>query len=245
MIRVIGAHVSPYARKVYLALAAKGLAYECDPITPFFGNDEFARLSPLRRIPVLIDGDLVVNDSTVICEYLDEAYPGTPLYPTSPAARAKARWLEEYADSRLGDAIIWKLFFNRIIGPAVFKEPTNEARVAEAVERDLPEVLDWLEPQAPRDGFLFGDMPMVADYTIASFFRNAALARWTPDHWPGTAAWIGRVQALPEFQETIRVEQILFTTRRSDQPDALRAAGVPLVAHSVGQREARRGVMPI
>ena len=35
----------------------KGLAYEVDPITPFFGNDEFERLSPLRRIPVLVDGD--------------------------------------------------------------------------------------------------------------------------------------------------------------------------------------------
>ncbi|WP_425229371.1 glutathione S-transferase family protein [Sphingomonas sp.] len=243
--RVIGAHVSPYARKVYLALATKGLDYECDPITPFFGNDAFARLSPLRRIPVLIDGALVVNDSTVICEYLDEAYPGAPLYPANPPDRARARWLEEYADSRLGDAIIWKLFFNRIIGPAVFKQPIDEARVAEAIERDLPEVMAWLEPQAPRNGFLFGDTPMVADFTFASFFRNAALARWTPDAWPATAAWLARVQALPVFAETIRIEQIMLTTRRADQREALLAAGVPLVAASVGGREARRGLMPI
>ena len=195
MIRVIGAHVSPYARKVYLALAAKGLAYECDPITPFFGDDEFGRLSPLRRIPVLIDGDLVINDSSVICEYLDEAYPGAPLYPATPADRARARWLEEYADSRLGDVIVWKLFFNRFVGPAVFKRPTNEARVAEATERDLPEVMAWLEPQAPRDGFLFGDTPMVADFTFAGFFRGATIAGWSLAPWPTTAAWIARVEA--------------------------------------------------
>ena len=66
MIRIIGNHVSPYARKVFLALDHKGIDYEIDPIVPFFGGDEFTRLNPLRRIPVLIDGDLVIPDSTVI-----------------------------------------------------------------------------------------------------------------------------------------------------------------------------------
>ena len=68
MLRIIGNHVSPYARKVFLALDHKRVEYEIDPIVPFFGGDEFTRLNPLRRIPVLIDGDLVIPDSTVICE---------------------------------------------------------------------------------------------------------------------------------------------------------------------------------
>ncbi|HEX3676476.1 MAG TPA: glutathione S-transferase N-terminal domain-containing protein, partial [Sphingomicrobium sp.] len=57
MIRIIGSFVGPYVRKVLAAMNLKGLAYEVDPITPFYGNDEFERLSPLRRIPVLVDGD--------------------------------------------------------------------------------------------------------------------------------------------------------------------------------------------
>jgi glutathione S-transferase len=52
-VRVIGSYVSPYVRKVLVCLHAKGLAYEIDPIIPFFGDDRFARLSPLRRVPVL------------------------------------------------------------------------------------------------------------------------------------------------------------------------------------------------
>jgi glutathione S-transferase len=64
--RIIGSFVSPYVRKVLVALEIKGIDYEVDPITPFFGNDEFERLSPLRRIPVLIDGDLTLSDSSVI-----------------------------------------------------------------------------------------------------------------------------------------------------------------------------------
>ena len=76
MITIIGNHVSPYVRKVLAALELKGIAYRVDPIIPFFGDERFAELSPLRRVPVLIDGDLVLPNSTVICEYLDEAYPG-------------------------------------------------------------------------------------------------------------------------------------------------------------------------
>ena len=92
--KIIGSFVSPYVRKVLVCLELKGFDYEVDPITPFFGNDEFERLSPLRRIPVLIDGDLVLTDSTVICEYLDEAFPNPPLLPKEPKERARARWLE-------------------------------------------------------------------------------------------------------------------------------------------------------
>src|SRR5436189_2813024 len=108
---IIGSYVSPYVRKVLAAMNLKGLAYEVDPITPFYGNDEFERLSPLRRIPVLIDGDVVLCDSSVICAYLEEAYPLPPLLPADPRDRARARWLEEYADTRLGDLFIWGLFY--------------------------------------------------------------------------------------------------------------------------------------
>src|SRR5579864_3900444 len=92
MIRIIGSFVSPYVRKVLAAMNLKGLAYEVDPITPFYGNDEFERLSPLRRIPVLIDGDFHTSDSSVICAYLDEAYEGHPLFPEAAKDRARARW---------------------------------------------------------------------------------------------------------------------------------------------------------
>ena len=82
--KIIGSYVSPYVRKVLACLNLKGLEFEVDPITPFYGNDEFRRLSPLCRIPVLVDGDFSASDSTVICAYLDEAYPGHPLLPARP-----------------------------------------------------------------------------------------------------------------------------------------------------------------
>ena len=246
MIRIIGNHVSPYARKVFLALDHKGIDYEIDPIVPFFGGDEFTRLNPLRRIPVLIHGDLVIPDSTVICEYLDDRYPEKPLYPADPALRARARWLEEFADSRLGDVMIWKLFFQRNVKPRVWKQETDEDLVAAVVTRDLPEILDWLEPQAPSAGFVFDDLSMI-DLTFASFFRNAALAGWTPDaaRWPRIAAWIDHVSATPLFARSVMVEQIMLTTRGADQHAALEEAGLKVADSSVRGDIARRGPMSV
>ena len=63
---IIGSYVSPYVRKVVACLALKGLDYEIDPITPFFGDERFERMSPLRRIPPLCQGDLTLSDSSAI-----------------------------------------------------------------------------------------------------------------------------------------------------------------------------------
>ena len=52
-VTIIGSYISPYVRKVLVCLHLKGIAYEIDPIVPFFGDERFSRLSPLRRIPVL------------------------------------------------------------------------------------------------------------------------------------------------------------------------------------------------
>ena len=180
-ILIIGSYVSPYVRKLLACLAIKGLAYTIDPITPFYGNDEFSRLSPLRRIPVLVQGDLVLSDSSVICAWLDEQYPDRPLLPQgSPADRARARWLEEFADSRMGEVFIWDLFYQKVVHPAVWGEPGDADRIAHAIDTAIPEALDYLEPQLPDDGFLFGTLGL-ADIAIATFFPNARFAGYEVD----------------------------------------------------------------
>ena len=66
---VIGAPISPYVRKVLTVCEMKAIPYQVDPIVPFLGNDTFSELNPLRRVPVFIDDQVSVSDSTVICEY--------------------------------------------------------------------------------------------------------------------------------------------------------------------------------
>lgn len=244
--KIIGSYVSPYVRKVLACLNLKGLSYEIDPITPFFGGDDFERISPLRRIPVLVDGDLALCDSSVICQYLEEAYPGHPLLPADPKDRARARWLEEFADTRMGDVFIWGLFYQKAVHPVVWGEPGDAARVENTLAHDAPKVLDYLEGVAPADGFLFGDIGL-ADISIASFFRNAAYVDFTidPARWPKVAAHVVRTLGHPCIASLLPFEDAQRSVAPAGRRAALQALGAPLVAESVGTREARKGVMSL
>ncbi|MFL6844382.1 MAG: glutathione S-transferase family protein [Allosphingosinicella sp.] len=242
--KIIGSYVSPYVRKVLAGLQLKGLDYEIDPITPFFGNDEFERLSPLRRIPVLVADGLTLCDSSVICAWLDEAYPQRPLLPASPADRARARWLEEYADTRLGDVFIWGLFYPKFVHPIVWGEPGDQARIEKTLAEGLPREMDYLEGLLPADGFLFGEIGL-ADIAIATFFRNGAYAGFEPDaeRWPRTAAFVARALAQPCFAAFLPFEQAQLGTNPQGRRQVLLAAGAPLTADTMATREPRKGVM--
>ena len=243
-VTIIGSFVSPYARKVLACLNLKQVAYEVDPITPFLGNDEFERLSPLRRIPVLIDGAVEISDSTVICEYIEEAFGGHRLLPADPRDRARARWLEEYADTRLGDVFIWGLFYPKIVQPLVWGEPGDPARIERSLTTDIPAALDYLEQQLPASGFLFGDIG-TADIAIASFFRNAAYAGFEPDpaRWPRIARFVGEVLDHPAIAALLPFENVQRGVEIKARRQALMDAGAPLTATTLGQREPRTGVM--
>jgi len=245
-VRIIGSYLSPYVRKVLVCLELKGIAYEIDPIVPFYGNDEFAKISPLRRIPVLIDGEVTLCDSTVICEYLEDSRPQPPLYPQTPAQRARARWLEEFADSRMGDVFIWRLFNQFVIRRGVWGEQANKDLVARTLQVDAPQVLDYLEGEMPAEGFLFGNVSL-ADVSIACFFRNASYARFEIDaaRWPIAAGFVARVLALEPFQRLKRFEDMLVRTPIAGHRNSLAEMGAPLTADTWGSPAPRRGVMPV
>ena len=246
MLTVIGSFVSPYVRKVLACLELKGLDYEVDPITPFFGNDEFGRLSPLRRIPVLIDGDFHASDSSVICAYLDEAYGGYALMPGDPRHRARARWLEEFADTRLGDLFIWGLFYQKFVRRMVWKEEPDQQRVDQVMNEGAPAALDYLEGELPQSGYLFGPLG-VADIAIAGFFANASYVGFEIDRqrWPRVARFVGDVLAEPVLEKLLGFEAIQMNATLKGRRQALLDAGARLTAETWGLGEPRRGMMAL
>ena len=243
---IIGSYVSPYVRKVLACMNVKGIAYEVDPITPFFGNEEFRRLSPLCRIPVLIDGDFSVSDSSVICAYLDDAYAAKPLLPANPKDRARARWFEELADTRLGDLFIWGLFYQKVVHPIVWGEPGDQARIDKSLNQDIPAALDFLERELPAEGFLFGDIGL-ADISIATFFRNGAYAGFEvdPERWPATAAFVARTLEHHCVASLLAFEDVQRSSDIKHRRQALLERGAPLTAETLGTREPKRGMMPL
>jgi glutathione S-transferase len=244
---VIGSYVSPFVRKVLACLELKQVDYRIDPIVPFFGNDAFAALSPLRRVPVLVDDRVTLSDSTVIVQYLEERYPERyPLYPADVADRARARWLEEYADTRLADVIIWGVFNKAVLEPGIWGKPRDIEGIGRVVREEVPAVLDYLESQVPATGFLFDASRIgIADIALAVPFRNFAFARQHVDaeRWPRTAAFVDRVLANPAFTRLQPFEERQVRTPIAQQRAVLAELGAPLSDASWGADAPRRGVM--
>ena len=245
-VTIVGSYISPYVRKVLVCLALKGVAYRIDPIIPYFGNAEFSRLSPLRRIPLLIDGPVILSDSTVICEYLEEQHPGPALFPGEPVARARARWLEEFADTRMGEVFIWRLFNQRVINPYVWGQAADESILQKTVDQDIPGIMDYLENAVPGAAYLDHTIG-IADISLASFFRNAAFAGYTMDgeRWPLTKAYIDHVLAHPGFLGLRPFEELQVRTPIARQRQALLAAGAPLTEFTLGAETPQRGIFSI
>jgi glutathione S-transferase len=96
--------LSMFGAKAEIALREKGVAFEL-VMVPFDKSDryeprhpEVLRINPKRQVPVLIHGDLELFDSTLIFEFLEDAFPHPPLWPSDVNARARARLLELKCD---------------------------------------------------------------------------------------------------------------------------------------------------
>jgi glutathione S-transferase len=93
-----------FGAKVEIALREKGVDFELlmVPFDPQLGyqpkDPVVSRVNPKRQVPVLLDGDVEIFDSTQIFEYLEDRWPNPPLWPLSPAERAQARRLEHCSD---------------------------------------------------------------------------------------------------------------------------------------------------
>jgi glutathione S-transferase len=205
---VHGASGSPFVRKVLVALAIKELPYEQIQQLPFIKDPQYRKINPLGKIPTLQDGDLTICDSTVICEYLEDAHPEPPIYPRDSANKARARWYEEIGGTRVAE-LAAGIFFQRFMRPLVLKQETDEELVAKIINKQLPPVLDYLESQVPAEGFLFGTF-MIADLGLVSPFVNAGYAGYEVDatRWPALAAFIERVKAYPIVSEVLAAEAV-------------------------------------
>jgi glutathione S-transferase len=204
-----GAPVSPFVRKVMVALAEKGIPYEHDPVVPAIAPAEFKRVSrdvsPLGRIPAYRDGDFSLADSSVIIAYLERVKPSPALYPSDTKDYARALWFEEYGDSGLAPIIGGKIFFEKIAAPVFFKRPTNESVVSKAISEELPPLLDYLEQQLETDGWLVGRNFSIADIGVATHFAQASLCGASPEgkRYPKLNAYVDRALARASFADAI------------------------------------------
>src|SRR3954454_17379168 len=102
MLKLYDSPECPFCQKTRIVLAEKDLTYETVPVDLKAGDQkrpEFLKLNPFGKVPVVIDDEVIVYDSTIINEYLEDEYPHPQLMPADSGARARVRTLEDYADN--------------------------------------------------------------------------------------------------------------------------------------------------
>ncbi|HYD25749.1 MAG TPA: glutathione S-transferase family protein [Croceibacterium sp.] len=206
--KIYGFPLSPFVRKVLVAVHEKGLEAELVPSNPAQPDAEFAAISPFGKIPAFRDGDFAIADSTAIVTYLDARYPEPALLPAAPEARARAVWFEEVADTVLTPAGA-PIVLNRFLRPRIFGTEGDEA-AAQAAEEAIKKPLAYLDGVAG-DGWLDGDFS-VGDISVASVIRTLGYAGWELDGqaYPRLAAWFGRVRSRPGWQAAAAIEDGVF-----------------------------------
>ncbi len=199
------------AWRVQLALALKALPYTSRLIS-FSARDtrtpQFLALNPRGKVPTLVDGDVVVNESIAIMAYLDRAYPEFPIFGETPAEAAQAwRFVMEF-ESHGNPAIA------TVARPFLFG--TIEAD-AQQVRDGLPALYEELDLLATRvaGGPMVGGRLSAADIVwfcgIQQLLRAASrpsavgfdLGVWPfGKRWPAIVAWAGLLEAIPGFDTT-------------------------------------------
>jgi glutathione S-transferase len=211
---VYGVPLSPYVRKVCLCLAIKQLDYQLKIVSPFNQPAWFYQLNPLGRIPALKDGDLVLADSSVICQYLAEKHPQPrSLLGDSAEQRAQVRWLEKYADYELAPLTTFTVFQQRIINPSMQKV-CDDAQVKQAMTEQLPAHFDYLEQTLGSNDYFVGNALTLADIAFASQMVNMQHGGECIDaqRWPNLAALFARLSALPILQSLLHNEQAIVAS---------------------------------
>ncbi|MDP4023192.1 glutathione S-transferase family protein [Methylobacterium sp. NEAU 140] len=200
---VYGTSVSPFVRKVLVALAEKGVAYEHRPVAPQAKDLEFRAASPTGKVPAIEDEGFRLADSSAILHYIEAVHPEPSLIPSGARDRARAVWFDEYADGECFPRMVVP-FVERFLKPRLYKVAGDDALAQRTIDEGFPPLFDYLEGQI--DGpYLVGGAFSIADIAVASPFHNLRLVKFAPDaeRWPRLAAWVSATLERPSFVAAI------------------------------------------
>ncbi|MCR5880907.1 glutathione S-transferase family protein [Phenylobacterium sp. J367] len=196
MITLYDHPLSPYAQKVKIALREKGLAFEA-PLPGGLGAGgaagEFVETNPRAEVPALVDGDVRVFDSTIILEYLDDAYPEPAMLPATAAERARVRMLEEVMDTHF-EAINWGLSEIRWFRRA---EGSKADALTAAARRQTDGFYAWLERQLGDRSWFNGESFGWGDLSVVPYLNGSTGHGHPPPEGSKLAAWLARANARP------------------------------------------------
>ncbi len=181
---------SAFCLKVRMALRAKKLSFRTVEVTPGIGQIKIFRLSGQKQLPVLVDGENVISDSSEIIQYLECNYPETSLIPSDPKEAGLVHLLTNWSDTTLAKATKKALIksatldqellvallpneipikiknFAKVFPGEIINRLSNLTEQKETL--DLEHNLEEISKLVKENNFLIGDSISIADIAIAA-----------------------------------------------------------------------------
>jgi glutathione S-transferase len=198
MIKLYDFPQSPYCQKVRLVLAEKDLSYEkvfIDLTKNEQKAPDFLRLNPYGKVPVLIDEDEVIYDSTLINEYLEDEYPHPPLMPGQSGERARVRMFEDFADNSF--TAQGGLLAAELRKPA---EQVDQERV-QRYRADLVRVLEFLERHLEGKEYIAQTCSLADLAFVPRLLMLPRLGVEIPLRLKSVTAWSERLKQRPSVRQ--------------------------------------------
>ncbi|MBI1238189.1 MAG: glutathione S-transferase family protein [Alphaproteobacteria bacterium] len=197
--------LSPFCRKVRLALGEKRLPFTLAAENPYEGRDALFALNPAGTVPVLVDeGGIVVPHSAAICEYLEEVYPVHPLIPGTAADRAEIRrltfWFDEVFHREVTVRLLYEKVHKRFYDPRGARA-TPELAIVRAGSEALREHLDAISQITEVRRWLAGDALSIADLAAAGHLSALDYLGDVPwGQYEPAKEWFVRLKSRPCFR---------------------------------------------
>ncbi|TCT06712.1 glutathione S-transferase family protein [Aquabacter spiritensis] len=236
MIEIWHSPLSPCAQKVRLVLAEKGLAFEGHIVNLADKENlrpEYLALNPKGVVPTLRDDGVIVTESTIIIEYLDDRYPDPALRPHDAVGRARMRYWTKMVDEKIHPGF-GELGWPLMVRPAWLKKTEAEQQAMLAAvkdpkrrERQARLLAAGLSSQETRDSvrmldatmaemdaalstggpWITGETFSLADAALIPYvcaLEHFGMGDMVRERHPPVAAWIARCRQRPSFEVAIR-----------------------------------------
>lgn len=206
MYKLISATPSPYARKVRIQLAEKGIPFELITEVPWNSDTQTPLHNPLEKLPVLICPDgTSVFESRYINEWIEYKHPALPLFPKDFDGILAVKRYEVIADGAC-DALV-QMFFERARDADKQSKPWFDRQ-----QRKVDGALRSFSDSIGAKEFCHGDTLTLADIAVGTLLRYLTV-RWPANPWrkqyTGLAAFSDRLELRPSFMATVPVPQVI------------------------------------
>ena len=200
MVTLYGSAISNYYNKIKLALMEKEIAFLEELVSP--SQDEaMLMLSPLGKIPFIKSDDGYLSESQAILEYLEDAFPANPLYPSEAFERAKCREFIQHLELNI-ELIARRLYAEAFFGRTVSQEIKDEVRTKITLGLTGLARLIKISPYALGDKFTAADVAAWPHLQLVSFATQKIYGQnLVVEYIPGLEAYIKMIESRPYAQK--------------------------------------------